>query len=548
MGHMSINAAKKSADSNGFSLRRPGKFFTALLAGLAILGCTRTSLVATYTGGEITRSRYESYLQFADLLDSPSAIREMILVEYLSDLALKMGLEEAPETKVELVIETQRILGEKLRNHVFLSATATDAEIKVFADQNPLAFQRPRKMKLRQIYKEARVHPEAVRQDLEGLRTAVQGGASFEELAMRESESQSRFSGGRLGFVDPNTLPKAVASAISPLGEGEISEVVPTGHGFSIFLCQKVQESVVPTRAEVEAKIRKNLLRSRGKEDWKALTESLRAKVKLKFPLELEHGVYQVHNQAMTPEELDALKALQMAQKGWDTMVPGQVYAVLQNWCLGKEMADRARELGLDKELETANNLYWQRRKTLATKVMDQRMEKRLVSPTEAEIEAFYTENRDRLTTPPAFRVAAIFLGDGNAAAEMATKVNQELESGKITFAAAAQRYSLHESAKDGGLLDWMLARELSAYGIGLSRAIRHMKPAERTGVFRLDSGFWIFELVDVKESRELTLDEARFQVENALHRRHLEETELALHREILAELKVEIIGESEGS
>jgi len=548
MGKRPEVPAAKSAALRLVSAGRCGVILAVFAIGMLSSGCSRSDTVATYSGGEVTRAQYEGYLQFAEVLDHPSAIKEMILIEHLSKEASAKGLDDGPEVKVELVTEEQRIFGEKLRNHTFLNAEVSEEEIKRLADGNPAAFQKPRKLRLRQVYMAAKGDPDRVRERLEDVRAAALSGESFEELALRESESQTRFSGGNLGFLDPQTLPEPVAGAVAGLAEGELSEVVPIGNGFAVYLCEKVKEAVNPTREEVEAKIRKNLLRQRGKNDWHNLVESLRAQVVFEFPLVLEDGVYQLHEHTITPEELEALKALQMRTKGWDSMAPGHVHGVLQNWCLGRLIAGKARELGLDQDPETANKLNWNRRSVLAYRLLDQRVKARLQPPDEGEIEAFYQAHKDRIVAPPEFRVAAILFGAGGNATEKARKVNHKIESGEITFAEAARRYSRHQSASNGGLWDWMLLRELAEWGIPLSKAVRQIQAGERTGVFRLDSGIWIFELVDVKESRRLTLQEASGRILNNLNRKAVETVGKALRSEILEQLDVKIPMDSEGS
>jgi len=72
-------------------------------------------------------------------------------------------------------------------------------------------------------------------QEINDLKTAVQGGADFGELARERSDCPSGQEGGDLGWFSPGMMVPEFDDAAFALGVGDSSEVVETAFGYHLI-------------------------------------------------------------------------------------------------------------------------------------------------------------------------------------------------------------------------------------------------------------------------------------------------------------------------
>lgn len=95
----------------------------------------------------------------------------------------------------------------------------------------------------------------AAREKIDRIRTRiVEGGESFEAIAIAESDGQQALDGGDLGMRAADSLPAAFETAAAKLDIGEVSEVIEAGSGFHLIKLIEQQggdqrQSVIETRA-----------------------------------------------------------------------------------------------------------------------------------------------------------------------------------------------------------------------------------------------------------------------------------------------------------
>jgi peptidyl-prolyl cis-trans isomerase SurA len=70
---------------------------------------------------------------------------------------------------------------------------------------------------------------------LEGLRTRIEHGESFAELAKRYSEDASAPQGGDLGWLNPGETVPAFEQAMNALQDGQVSEPVKSPFGWHLI-------------------------------------------------------------------------------------------------------------------------------------------------------------------------------------------------------------------------------------------------------------------------------------------------------------------------
>jgi parvulin-like peptidyl-prolyl isomerase len=375
------------------------------------------------------------------------------------------------------------------------------------------------------------------------LHRQLVAGADFEEMAERESESQSRVRGGSLGFLAPDELPPPVAAALADLGPGELTEPVEHGDGVSLFLCEEVRAATVPSAAEVRDKLRANLRRQRARERWSALQADLLQRAAPRLRPGSGDTVLDMDGYQLDRTALVALVPFRLPGRTLADLDEAEVERLLKMWATGVVCARNAVELGLDQEPAIAAALRWGEVATLAHLELVHRVDQRLEEPDDEAVLRYYQDHRERYRQLASYRLAAIHLGTGETReqVEQARAVARQLDSGALSFDAAARAHSVDPSAADGGRLGWLGLRQLAGYGPIASRAVRQLRPGQRTGLLHLESGLWIFELRGVRDTRPQTFDEARPQARAGLRRLRIRELEQVIRTEQLQSLDLEI-------
>src|SRR6185503_19613766 len=80
-------------------------------------------------------------------------------------------------------------------------------------------------------------------------------------LAWRESDSQTRFAGGALGYVPPGALHPDVERVAFSLKKGEVSLVLESQDGFTLLRCDDIDPGRVIPLDEARDTIRQGLWR-----------------------------------------------------------------------------------------------------------------------------------------------------------------------------------------------------------------------------------------------------------------------------------------------
>ncbi len=133
-------------------------------------------------------------------------------------------------------------------------------------------FQRPERVRLRQILVEERATADAAR-------AAILAGEAFTVVARRLARSpgaQRGILGGEQGELARGDLPPEVAGVVFALAPGEVSEVVAADYGFHLFqVIERLPAAQVPL-AEAETEVRARLRRERADRHLAAVVEEAR--------------------------------------------------------------------------------------------------------------------------------------------------------------------------------------------------------------------------------------------------------------------------------
>lgn len=518
----------------------------AVSLALALPVSAMADTLARWKGGELMRADYEHWRQWVQREESDEAVYEMIFMLSLANAARAHGAADDATVQLKIAAARQQLLTPALKRYSDAQASVTDASIDQLMQQYPNAFQRPRKLLLRNLFKylpDDAGQAEAVRQRMQALHRQLLAGADFTALLRTESESQTRFRDGRLGVLDPASLPPPVAAAVGELAPGAISQIVEHGGGLSIFFCEKVTPAHIPSVQEVRHKFRTNSLNLQKKQRWQQLDEQLLAQVQLQ-PAN-PAVVLQAPDYQLDRAGLEALLALRTGDQAGAGRAQREV--LLRNWALGIMRDREAVKLGLDREPAIAAALRWQPWQILAQTELTRLIDKQLSEPSEAELRQFFQQQPDRYRQKHQYLIAAIHFGPIEQVADQtllkrARTALEQLETGAQDFTQLARQYSVHPSARQGGLLGWQSRAQIGSWDIALLKAIRQLQPGQHSGLFRLPSGLWLFQLQDYRAEYQPGFAEVHTRLRQDWRQQQIDRLEAVLRRQHLAALDIEIL------
>ena len=465
----------------------------SLLIGVWLGSATASdssSPIATYQDGQtsqtVSLAEYHSWLDFQKAEDSPqerlSQVKALVLVKALAADARRQGLDRQPRLQFLFAQTERKLLQQSLYTHVVNAVRVSAQEVETAYAAHPKAFHKPRRVQLFNLYKRVPLDAtpaerKAIRARVEALRQSLLAGADFRQLVRRESDSQTRFEGGRMGLVQAGQLRPEVDAVAMQLKAGQISDIIETDDGFTILRSGAVLEARTPSPVQMRTDIHTALLDDKCQKRWQAVQQELLTAAKptpLPVPADLatvpaETQLVRFGAHTLTLEQLHFM----LEQQGIRTPpheLPAARLQTLVNKYIGQVMiADRARQKGLAKDPELRNTLSWTQRRLLSNESLRLRVAKRFVPLTPAEIRTYFEAHRADFQHRPAFDLAAIRLRvDELSVTEQyrrAGTLSRQLQSGQVDFAQAAKRHSDLPSASKGGRLGWFPQPRLKSLG-----------------------------------------------------------------------------------
>lgn len=210
-----------------------------------------------------------------ELIKRLDEMRKQMNLPTMEDLekaaeAQGVSYEEFKQTTRNQII-TQRVIGQEVGSHMLLGKD----EVKKFYEQHETELEQPEQVRLSEILvapktpsaaaatatplAPAPADPEAAqataKAKAEDLLDQIRKGASFEELAKKESDGPSAAQGGDLSYFKRGVLAKVLEDKVFALKAGETTDVLATKQGFVILKVTEHQMAGIPTLKEVEPRI-----------------------------------------------------------------------------------------------------------------------------------------------------------------------------------------------------------------------------------------------------------------------------------------------------
>ncbi|PNY80494.1 peptidylprolyl isomerase [Deinococcus koreensis] len=391
---------------------------------------------------------------------------------------------------------------------------ATEAEAKQYYDLNPQAFQSDARIVGRQIVVTDKAKAAA-------LLAQVRAGADFAKLA-GENNAAADFKdrGGALGPIE-NGAPRPVAQVALPtevgpaafaLKDGGVTDVIPSGGKFYIVKVEKTLAPAVKPFAEAKADAVTAVSEQKKNAALEAWISGLEKDVKIEYkdpnwkvenPTVATVGGQNIPYSAVLEQVVGNQQFSQLLQQ-----VPPEQAAGLVNGILKPQVVEQliqgyaaptlAQRLKLNvvgsrQEITAALAAYGARD----------------VKVTDADIQAYYDQNRAQFQTPASATVAEASFKDQQKALAFRTGWNG---SGSFTTAAAKAGGTVSErgavSAGDGKLSEELNAAAFSA------KALRDAGEGSLSDVVKVGDRFSVLYLTDLKAAVNQPLSAVRSQIE----------------------------------
>jgi peptidyl-prolyl cis-trans isomerase SurA len=180
-------------------------------------------------------------------------------------------------------IITQQVIGKEVGSKMSISKE----DEQKFYDEHKSELERPEEIRLSEILvsTEKKTSDDAT-DDSQRVQTAeakaqdllsqIRKGASFEDIAKKDSEGPSAAQGGDLGYFKRGMLAKELEDKTFAMKAGEVSEAIRTKQGFVILKVVEHHDAGIPPLSEIEPRIQDALYMQRLQPALRAYLQKLR--------------------------------------------------------------------------------------------------------------------------------------------------------------------------------------------------------------------------------------------------------------------------------
>jgi peptidyl-prolyl cis-trans isomerase SurA len=208
-----------------------------------------------------------------------------------SDEAFRAALKSEGMTEAELrvTIERDLLIRQVQQVEVFEKISVADDEVRALYEARRSEFTTPAEIMLREILIAVPVTDRGVnvaedvaaRARANDIRRRLLAGEPFATLAAEVSASSTRANGGLIGPIRLQDLAAALQGIITPMKQGEITDVVPTTSGYQIFRLESRSETKVRSLEDARSDVSRRVAEQKSQGELLKYIEKLRAQAKI---------------------------------------------------------------------------------------------------------------------------------------------------------------------------------------------------------------------------------------------------------------------------
>ena len=185
-------------------------------------------------------------------------------------------------------VRSRILVDEYLAKCGVTDVVVSEADLKEYYEKNSRSSMEPEKVKVSHILIKLTAKPTSeeiarAKNEIEQIRAEIMAGKDFGEMAKQRSACASAKSGGDLGYIKHNYMPKAFDDAAFSLKAGEISEPVRTRHGIHLIKAFDSKPARVPELVEIKGFIEKALAAEIQKKRVDEVVRELRRDAKVEI-------------------------------------------------------------------------------------------------------------------------------------------------------------------------------------------------------------------------------------------------------------------------
>jgi peptidyl-prolyl cis-trans isomerase SurA len=219
-------------------------------------------------------------------LDEMRKEMHMDSMEELEKAATSQGISyEDFKQNLKNQIITQQVISKEVGSRMNVSKD----ELQKFYDDHKSQLEQPEQIRLSELListekKDKDKNPPADETQLvaaaqakaDDLLAQLRKGASFEDLAKKNSDGPTAAQGGDLGYFKRATLAKELEEKTFAMKPGDVSDVIRTKQGFVILKVAEHQQAGVPPLSQIEGKVQDALYMQKLQPALRAYLQKLR--------------------------------------------------------------------------------------------------------------------------------------------------------------------------------------------------------------------------------------------------------------------------------
>ena len=240
----------------------------------------------------------ESKILLREAMLAGTEIREAAVEEQLAELKKRFSsneefleqLEAAGETLSDLRTRLRKqllaiVVGRQKRREFEDEVEVNEDDVVKYYNENQDKLTHPERVRVRRIFLKAGSDPQesaTVKARMQELKSQLDAGASFVELAKTYSAGPDAEDGGLLGWVVRGDLVENLDNAAFSLAEGTVSDVLETEFGYVLLFIEKKEAAGTPTLEEARTDIEPELRAARADEKYDKWISELRKRSRVR--------------------------------------------------------------------------------------------------------------------------------------------------------------------------------------------------------------------------------------------------------------------------
>jgi hypothetical protein len=390
---------------------------------------------------------------------------------------------------------------------------------------------------------------------MKSIRAEVKTLSSFKQLAIKESNAQSRLQKGLIGNVYSGQFAPSLDKIVMKMQAGELSQVIDLPTGLVLFYCEKNINTPHKTDKQLKEIVTKNLQTELSNQKWQEYQQQLQEKLNLIYHWDI------IQNKGQDQATVVGNLLFQLSKQqllwllnGYNGSKPlsafnhKEIVVKVQNYFVNKNIFS---QLALDAQDVILSGMKSQYINRITSEVMVMLVAPRLKKLSDKEIQSYYDKHTNQLLTAKTYDLSALGLEINKKNRKKIYKKLESIYYDVVTlqadFEQAIEKYSIIDKSFPNLNLNKLSDKRLSTiFGVRAANSIRLMPPGEISDLIEIGSGYlWIVRLNAIIEPRPYQLSEVRQFIEDKLNSQRADEIQNLISTELLEKQKIILLPKS---